>query len=181
MEVELRAKINNLEEIKKKLNNLGAVFISQKKLTDYYFGELSLYKKLGRSFWIRIRVKDDKKIELAYKGPSENDGIYEEYEQYVQDLETMLNILSRSGLENVITVSKKRSSFKLENINVELDEIEGKGTYIELEQLKDDTNRTELYELMVKLNVPKESIFEKGYITNFLREQKSPYSVWIVN
>lgn len=180
MEVEIRAKINNKGIIESKLKELGAELKGTKELKDYYFGDLKLYEKIGHSFWIRLRVKGNK-ITLAYKGPTETDGIYEEYEQEMQDEKTALQIISKIGLDNPITINKTRTSYQLANINIEIDDIEGKGTYLELETISEDVDKTLLREFLDKLGIPPENRFEKGFITIFLQETNSPFSKWIKN
>lgn len=180
MEVELRAKIKNINNLKNKLREMGAIKTGEKLLSDYYFGDIGLYKKIGHSFWIRIRDKGDK-IELAYKGSTGKDGVYEEYEQNLQDLNTTIKMLSNMGLDNEITVHKKRESFKLGNISIEIDVFEGWGTYIEAEIINNTGDKKDLFELFRKLEISKEDIFEKGYITLMLEEKNSKYTEWIKN
>lgn len=180
MEVELRAKIKNKEGIITKLIKLGAVKSGEKELTDYYFGDIGLYEKIGHSFWIRLRVKGDK-VELAYKGSTGKDGIYEEYEQELQDLDTAIAILTKMGLTNEITAKKKRMSFKLGDISIEIDDFGDWGTFVEAETISESDDKSKLHELFDKLGISKEDIFEKGYITLMLEEKNSPYTKWIKN
>lgn len=180
MELELRARITNPEEIAKKLKELGAEKSGETELTDYYFGELGLYKKLGYSFWIRIRVESDK-LELAYKGSTGKDGVYEEYEQELQDLDTAVAIFTKMGLENEITLHKKRSSYRIGYISVEIDDLGKNGLFIEAEKISKDDDKSELFELFNSLGIPKTDIFEKGLITLLLEEKRSPFAEWIKN
>lgn len=179
-EVELRAKVTDKEKLQQKLGEVGAQFLDQKEITDYYFGEIRLYEKTGRSFWLRIRVSDQK-VELSFKGSTGQDGIYEEHTQVVQDLETILKILRSTGMENPITISKRRESYVLGDISIEIDTFEEQGTFVELEAISGDPSKLLLYQLMYNLDIPKEDIFEIGYITKFLQDQDSDFSKWIVN
>jgi len=180
MEVELRARVKDLEEIISKLKELGAVESGEKELTDYYFGDIGLYEKIGHSFWIRLRVKNGK-VELAYKGSTGKNGVYEEYEQELQDLDTAISIFNRMGLTNEITAKKKRKSFKLGDISIEIDEFGDWGTFIEAETISESDDKSKLHEVFEKLGISKEDIFEKGYITLMLEEKKSPFTKWIKN
>ncbi len=178
-EVELRAKINK-QVIEDQLKDLGAEFVSSEQITDYYFGDLLLYEKIGHSFWMRVRERGGT-VELAYKGSTGIDGVYEEYEQEVQDVETAIHMLTKMGLENPVTISKQRDKYTLGGVTILLDAITGKGDFLELEVISDSEDKTALYEMMEKLSIPAEDIFEKGYITLFLQEEGSPFSEWIVN
>lgn len=180
MEVEIRAKLRSPEETKNKLKSLGAKFVKSKELTDIYYGELSLYEKIGHSFWIRLRVESDK-VTLAYKGPTETDGVYEEYEQNMQDLDTARKIFEKIGLENPVTITKKRETYELGNISILFDDFGERGVYIEMEQISDNTDKSTMESLLKRIGIPEEDIFHKGFITRFLQEDNSPYSKWIVN
>lgn len=180
MELELRARIKDPEEIAKKLKEVGAERSGETELTDYYFGELGLYKKLGYSFWIRLRVEADK-LELAYKGSTGRDGIYEEYEQELQDLDTAITILTKIGLVNEITVRKKRTSYKIGDISVEIDDLGEDGLFIEAEKISEGDDKSQLFELFNSLGIPETDIFEKGLITLLLEEKGSPFAEWIKN
>lgn len=180
MEVELRARLKKPKEFKKRLIGFGAKMTGEKKLSDYYFGAINLYKKVGYSFWIRLRDKGDG-IELAYKGSTGKNGVYEEYEQKLQDLKTSMKILTKMGLDNEITVHKKRTSYKLDNLSIEIDEFKNGGTFVEVEEINKTGDKTNLFSLFNKLNIPKEEIFEKGYITLMLEEKKSKFTKWIKN
>ncbi len=181
MEIEIRAKLKNPKKITEKLISLGAVKHGEKKLCDYYFGDIGLYEKINHSFWIRLRVKENNKIELAYKGSTDIDGVYDEYEQDLQDLDTAIAIFTKMGLTNEITVNKHRTSYKLGNISIEIDDFADWGTYIEAEIISENSDKKDLFEFFDSLGIPKEDIFEKGYITLMLEEKKSPFMKWIKN
>lgn len=181
MEIEIRAKLIEPKKIIEKLISLGAVKHSEKKLCDYYFGDIGLYEKIGHSFWIRLRVKGTDKIELAYKGSTGIDGVYDEFEQDLQNLDTAISIFTKMGLTNEITVDKNRTSYKLGNISIEIDEFANWGTFIEAEIIGDNPDKKELFNFFETLGIPEEDIFEKGYITLMLEEKKSPFTKWIKN
>lgn len=75
------------------------------------------------------------------------------------------------GLTNEITVHKKRISFKLGAISIEIDEFEDWGTYIEAEIIGDNPDKKELFDLFESLGISKDDVFEKGYITLILEEK----------
>jgi len=180
MEVELRARINDSKNIISKLVSLGATKHGTKKIVDYYFGDIGLYSKIGHSFWIRLRVRG-KKIELAYKGSTGKDGVYEEYEQELQDLDIAISIFTKMGLTNEITIEKERTSFRLNDISIEIDDFGEKGVFIEAETISENDDKSKLYELFKKLGISRKDIFEKGYITLMLEEKNSLFSKWIKN
>jgi adenylate cyclase class 2 len=180
MEVELRAKISDKKQLKQKLSKMGLKLLSSKTIHDYYFGDLGLYKKINYSFFLRVR-KQGSKIQIAYKGATGKDGIYEDIDQEVQSLETTLEIFTKMGLDLVISIEKNRESYKHKDINIEIDTFEGRGSFLELEIITEDTDKSKLFEFMRQLGISKSDIFEKGYITQFLLEKNSPYTKWIKN
>lgn len=181
MEIEIRAKLREPKKFVKKLTSLGAIKKGEKTLLDYYFGDIGLYEKIGHSFWIRLRVIKNGKIELAYKGSTGIDGVYDELEQELQDLDASLAILTKMGLTNEITIHKHRTSYKLDNISIEIDEFANWGTFVEAEIIGDSVDKKQLFDLFEKLGINKEDIFEKGYITLMLEEKNSPFTKWVKN
>lgn len=176
----MRARIKNLEKITQKLEELGAKKSGATELTDYYFGEIALYQKLGYSFWIRLRVEGNE-LKLAYKGSTGRDGVYEEYEQELQDLDTAVKILTKMGLINEITVHKKRTSYKMGDIAIEIDDLGKKGMFIEAEKVSQDDDKSQLFELFQSIGIPQSDVFERGLITLLLEEKRSPFAEWIKN
>gem|GEM_PF-2286421 len=180
MEIELRAKIDNVNDIHKLLLQQGAIEHGVSKVKDYYFGYIPLYRKLGHSFWIRVRKKGDS-VYLAYKGSTGKDGVYEEYETECDNLKNALSICRSMGLEEVISVEKVRRSYSLGEVNAEIDDFGKTGKFLELEVIGEEINKDVLFRLFMELGVSKDSVFEKGYITLFLQEKNSPYTKWIKN
>lgn len=180
MEVELRAKVKNRHELRMNLKRIGAKLIKTEHLTDYYFGSIQLYRLVGHSFWIRLRESKGH-VELAYKGPTAMDGVYEELEQQLQDLDVSLNILKKIGLENPITIKKQRETYRRRGLTIVIDTIENKGIYLEIEMISNNPDKSALFSVMKELGIKDADIFEKGFITLFLQEINSPYCKWIVN
>lgn len=182
MEIEIRAKIKNQNEIKKKLQGLGAKLIKDTKQIDKYFGEMSLYRKIGYSFLMRVR-KEGNKTFLTYKGAKMNkDGIWEEYEFSINDSKAAEAMLKDMGLEKITEIRKKRTEYKLNGLTICLDAIEGLGNFVEIESKTNNSlGKNKLEMLAKKLNIEKDQIVHKGYLTMLLSKNKSPYSKYIVN
>ena len=182
MEIEIRAKVDDLKKIEQRVIELGAEFVKQKKQVDVYYGEIDLIKKLGYSFLIRVRSEGDKKY-LTYKGAETKiDGVWEEYEFNIENDVTAKAMLSAMGLDKVIEVNKSRKEYKLENLTICLDDIADLGLFIEIEsQDDDDINKIKLNDFMKKLDITEDQIINKGYVTMLLSKNNSPYSKYIVN
>lgn len=182
MEIEIRAKINNLEKIEQNIIKLGAKLIKETKQVDEYFGEINLYQKIGYSFLMRVRDEEDKKF-MTYKGAeSKKDGVWEEYEFEIDDTKKSTDMFEAMGLEKIIVVNKYRKEYKFNDLTICLDAIDGLGDFIEIEFLNDkDFNKNNLKKLMQKLNIKEDKIIHKGYVTMLLIKNNSPYSKYIIN
>lgn len=182
MEIEIRAKINNIKDIEQNIIKFGAKLSKQREQIDKYFGEINLFKKLGHSFLMRVRNEGDKKF-LTYKGAkSKKDGIWEEYEFNIDDEVAAETMLEAMGLEKIIEVRKNRIEYKLDNLTICLDDIDGLGYFIEIEsQDDDDINKDKLKKFMKKLNIKENQIIHKGYVTMLLIKNNSSYSKYIIN
>lgn len=182
MEIEIRAKINNIKNVEQRIVGLGAELIKQKKQVDKYFGEINLFKKLGYSFLMRVRNEGDKKF-LTYKGAkSKKDGVWEEYEFNIDNEIMAEDMLKAMGLEKIIKVNKKRIEYKLDGLTICLDTIKDLGYFVEIESQDDnDIDKDKLKKIMNKLNIEENQIMHKGYVTMLLIKNNSPYSKYIVN
>jgi len=182
MEIEIRAKIKNIKTAERCIVGLGAKLVKQKRQIDKYFGEINLFKKLGYSFLMRVRNEGDKKF-LTYKGAeSKIDGVWEEYEFNIDNEIMAEAMLKAMGLEKIIEVKKNRVEYKLDDLTICLDTIEGLGCFIEIESQNDnDIDKDKLKKIMDKLNIKENQIAHKGYVTMLLIKNDSPYSKYIVN
>jgi len=176
-ELELRAKIINKKQLINKLNLLGVKFICTKTQIDTYFGSIELYKKLDYTFLLRLR-DSDKKL-LTYKQSTNSNGIYVEHETQVENLTIYQKIFESMGFDHVITVNKKRETYKYNDISINIDTFKKFGTFVEFELISESQDKTMLFELLNNLKIEKTQIIEQGYITLFLEQSNSPYTMWI--
>jgi len=182
MEIEIRAKINSLKFIERKLEKCGAILKKETKQEDVYFGEKCLYDKIGYSFMLRVRDEEGK-IFLTYKGAkTKKDGVWEEYEFQIRNKKMAIQMLKAMGLEKIIEVRKTRKEYKLSGLSVCLDSVRSLGNFVEIEIVGNNKNvKTKLYDIMKKLEIKKVDIIHKGYITMLLRKLNSPYAKHIKN
>jgi len=90
--------------------------------------------------------------------------------------------LKEMGLEKIIEVHKTRTEYSFGKLTICVDNIKGLGSYIEIESLDNKNfSKKELINLIKKLNIEKNQIIDKGYVTIMLSNQKSPYSKYVVN
>jgi adenylate cyclase class 2 len=140
VEAEVEAKIvledcNRLDEVKRRLEELGARFDGEVYEEDTY------YQHPCRNFAetdeaLRLRIADGK-VEITYKGPKRVHGGVKEREELtarVVDGAFMARILERLGFKPVATVRKRRLYYTIEGLaEISLDTVEGLGCFVEIE------------------------------------------------
>lgn len=181
MEIEIRTKISNIEEIEKKIQNLGAKYIKEINLYDQYFGAIELYKKIGYSFVVRIRKSNDDYFLAVKSAKLKMDGCWEEYELLIKNPKIYLEMLKTMGIEHIISIEKSRKEYKLDNINIIIDKFKKYGDFLEVEIISEEPNKSILFNFLEKLDINKEDIIEKGYISLFLEQINSPFKKYIKN
>jgi len=123
---------------------LGAKKIATVDMEDVYFAHPS--RDFGKSDEaLRLR-KIDGAAELTYKGPrmhSESTKAREEVTLKTDNPLTAQRIIERLGFKEFCIVRKKRSSYILDKLRVDVDDVEGLGEYVELEVLTESPERAE--------------------------------------
>ena len=144
---EIELKILNIDKAKitKTLLEIGAKRVSSVLLIDkkYDFPGKKLSKKHEH---LRLR-KYGNKIEINFKTKNKDKNflINDELETEVKDYETMEKIIKKLGLIIITHREKKRTSFILGKVKIEIDENPKIPAYIEIEgEKKDVKNMVEL-------------------------------------
>lgn len=88
---------------------------------------------------LRLRSVDGR-AEITYKGPKVDKDTKTRLEltSPVGDYATMEGILTALGFEPVAVVRKRRQTYQVDRFEVDLDEVEGLGAYVEVEALVPD-------------------------------------------
>jgi len=126
--VELKAKVDNLDVVRRKLTNLGAQSIGTFRQTDIYFGVPE-----GR---LKLREVDGSDgAELVYyereniAGPKRSDVFI----LRIQEPEVFKNLLKRFLRINAI-VEKVREIYRYQGTHIHLDRVEKLGNFVEFER-----------------------------------------------
>lgn len=166
MEVEIKAKINDLEAIKAKLKDIGASFETPKKQLDIYF--MNKERDMGffriGDFIVRIRKCEKGKF-LTYKEITERRGVWKEYETKIDNIEDTDLILKGIGLREVFRINKNRVSGSLGKFSFNLDNVKELGKFIEVELIDDDGEKAqeEIKDFFKKLGISEKQLERKGY------------------
>lgn len=140
-EVEVKYPLLNLETVIREIKRLDIV---NNKINEIQ--KDTYYTPIQRDFlahdivseWLRIR-ETTKKCTLNFKQwlpiGAKIQNQCNEYETVIDDVYALKKILEALDFKEIIIVNKTRNSWIFENVEISIDNVEGLGTFIELESL----------------------------------------------
>lgn len=140
-EIEKKYRVQNLDDVEKRLFSLGAVLQKESNERDLYFN-VSGRDSIKTKECLRIRDSATKK-EITYK-PGTIEGLSQDYfakretNLAVTDVETAKEFLLSLGNEILVELVKKRKYFVLEGVTIALDLLNDKLPFVEIEVEGDD-------------------------------------------
>ncbi|MCM2466831.1 class IV adenylate cyclase [Methanoculleus oceani] len=139
LEVEAKFGVRDPEDVRVRLDRKGVQMARRQRERDVYYN--APHRDFGQTDEaLRVRY-DDTGFTVTYKGPRVRVGsakAREEFNLKVASGETLEGILSRLGFRLAATVSKMREFYEMGDVTVTLDDVEGLGTFIEIEILTED-------------------------------------------
>ncbi len=131
-EVEVKARADP-ERIRRKLAELGAELVSVEEQEDVYFAH-PCKDLFASDEALRLRAVGGK-AELTYKGPRKPGSAKSRLEVtvLVSDAAAAKALLELLGFKEAVRVRKRRELYKLGDVEVALDTVEGLGAFVELE------------------------------------------------
>lgn len=176
-EIEIKLRVNNLEELEKKLTESGLVISKEVAQHDvvYSQNDPSIFTT-PREGLLVMRIRNENgvaKVTLKRQRTHELDN--DEYETKVEDGQVMHNILLTLGWKPEVEVKKTRKKGKLQEYEVCLDNVEGLGTFMELEKMTDDADsdaeviRKELFEAVKPFGLSEADEEKLGYDTQLFK------------
>lgn len=149
-EIELKFKVENLEELIKRLEKKGCNISPIKIQYDtIYVSDINNTESTEGSVWLRVRKENDK-IELNYKKQSSKKMESEEIEFEVSSYELANKFLKALGYTPWVEVNKKRRYSKYKEYNICIDEVERLGSFIELEILVEEKDNKDYEMILLK-------------------------------
>ncbi len=146
LEIEIKIKIDNISETKKKILNLGFKIFKEKTF-EYNITFDKEDKQLSKNnFLLRLR-KTDCANTLTFKGPvlksnePQNYKKREEIETEVSDFDKTRKILYLLGFQPLFIYEKYREVFSKENVKIMVDQTPI-GSYIEIEGKESEIDNT---------------------------------------
>lgn len=169
MEVESRIKLDEGER-ERLIGELAARQVALSAPVpqrDVYFKERGFRDRVHGPGSAIVRVRyTPSETTLNMKRLTSRDGVWEEFETVIQDGEVAERIMAAMGAEPAVTVRKTRRSGRLGEIEIQLDDVEGLGTYLEVALQVDEENgqaREAIDRLLRELNIPAERVELRGY------------------
>lgn len=137
IEVEVKARVPDFQEVKKKLSQMGILKVKTESQEDIYYNAPHRdFAQTDEALRIRKIPHDDGfKIFLTYKGAKMDDTskTRKEIEVGVENREDTASILENLGFIPVVTIKKERMIYQMDDLVICLDDVEGVGTFVEIE------------------------------------------------
>lgn len=128
-------------------------YLGEKEIYDIYYYDplrdnLKPESDLRLNETFRIR-KTDKGCYMTYKKQHFQGKLWiysDEYEVAIENFETVKTIISMLGLEYLITVHNKRRVYRYNNFEIELEDVEELGIFLEVERLSSNADEMKVKE-----------------------------------
>ncbi len=163
MEVEIKFKADrSIEDRIRKL----ADFVCEKVEEDVYFNSpIRDFRESDEA--LRIR-RDDEGVMITYKGPKVDaeTKTREEIEIRVDDYSKAMDILNRLGFRTIRRVVKRRRIYRLGDVTICFDDVEGLGQFVEIEMKSDDLEsaKHKVFEIAKKLGFDPSNSIRESYL-----------------
>lgn len=169
IEIKLKLEKENFAKLMEKLNNKALFLGIEKQSATYYEPE---YRRFNNEY-LRIRDENGKYL-LNYKNKINNMKAIE-YETMIDDKDSLNDILVSLGMKKIGVINKKRSKYLYqEKYEIDFDEVEGIGLFMEIEIKKREGDETKefdkIFQILHDLNVDLNCIDTKHY-PDYLRKE----------
>jgi len=169
-EIEIKFNVDSLDDIKETMLKLGCVFSDELNQKDTIFVPdiNDIVSEEGKTF-VRIRSVNGT-VEVTLKKKSSNLMQSKEIEFEASDFNKVYDFLETLGLNEWVTVEKKRITTKYKDFNICMDEVHRLGSFIEIEVVTTEEDKSDYYEkeilkLCEELDINKENRVNNFYDT----------------
>ncbi len=176
-EIEVKARVPDREKLLAAFAGKGIELSSSQKEVDTLFSVTpDFYEEYGKGIppavgLTRVREKSNGEVTVTYK--KRGGGVHldkVEYEVVVSDATTAKQLFEAIGLIPILTMDKTRQKAHLGEYEVCLDEVAGLGTFIEIEKLLPEEDKTsgeeiqkELWGTLLSLGISRDDEVHVGY------------------
>lgn len=178
LEIELRYKVKNIEELVKKLESIGARLTKKSHIIDHWYIPNSIKSREQHDVWfdekrgcgIRIREEivngnNTTKLETKTLTKDKNHNTFDETETKIDTYENGDSFLKAIKRKEFLTIDKKRLNFEYEDFVISIDDIANYGVGIEIEYKGTIERKLALRELKGfanKLGLKEKDTFDKS-------------------
>jgi len=179
MEIEIKAKVNNLAKLRKQVLNLGAKKIKNKHQVDLY---LSPPHKsfFNTCYYLRVRqdlINKTASFDYHILKSSGQYSVSKETEVEVKNGKVLLKILKELDFTEICVIDKKREVFQYQDFEIVLDKVKNLGNFIEVELKGSFRNREKhknrIIEILDKLGVKSNQYCKNGGYVELWAEKYS--------
>lgn len=139
LEIEIKVRVSDTEAIKNQILKKGGRHSETTVEDDTYYN--APHRDFGETDEaLRVRSASGRTT-VTYKGPKDTilgSKIREEQNVNIDDAESFGTILKNLGFRTVANVKKVREYYTYEDFSIALDDVEGLGTFIEIELITDN-------------------------------------------
>ena len=168
IDVEIKAKFDNHEKVRRILKERNAEFRGIDKQIDVYFNT-----KTGR---LKLRKGEIENILISYSRENIKDIKPSDFILYKSTNPLLLEKMLKSTLGELISVEKKREIYYIDNVKFNLDEVKGLGKFVEIEAMTDNPKdipklRKVVEEYIQLFDISKSDIQSHSYSDLLLEKQ----------
>jgi len=169
-EIEVKAYLKNKDQIIDKLKTLGCILSESVRQIDTVYTRIpakTVEEYLKNDHFARIREKSDGRFIFTVKKPLSNKVLTKtEHETEIKNVKELEQALLLMGYQVANKVIKVRQTAHVKDFEICIDEVEGMGSFIEVEKMSEDDAdlvRKDLNEFLVSLGVSLQDEVRKGY------------------
>lgn len=169
MELELRARVNNIDVLQQAINTLPnvAVVAQGVREMDTY---LKHRKDEERQLIFRIRRSDaNTLLSLKAKARHDSDVLWQDIDIPLEKPDAVEDILMGNGYEYVVVIDKVRDSFRYNEYEINVDNVKDLGYFVEIayeSEIVGDVEEklADMQTLLITLGCQESDIVKKGYV-----------------
>ena len=176
VEIEAKMRVDDLDAVRARLRKLGARLAGDYLESNIFFDKPKR-SLLKRGSGLRLRRMRDKRTGkdtniITYKGKLQRGRLKtrEEIQTTVEDFDAMIALLEAIGFHQMLMFEKKRESWKLDDCEIELDELPHLGRFVEIE----GSGERAVMKVREKLDLDDVALVKTGYanmVADFLKKR----------
>ncbi|MDB5189984.1 MAG: adenylyl cyclase CyaB [Parcubacteria group bacterium] len=181
-EIEVKAVLTDKESFVKALADRGCELGPEVSQDDTVYAHTvgTLDEFLGNNDFLRLRVQNDGKTLFTFKhhpGRAINlDSAPLELELEISSRETMEKILDLMGYKEAVRIKKVRRKTTYQNWEICVDEVEGLGSFVEVEELLDANDTVQevqqrMEAFLAEMGVGAEDLLKNRYDVMLMQKQ----------